>query len=499
MRCCLFLLLSLVLSGAALAQTLTPEGSVVPSTTQTPNYMATQGVYTYLTEQGATAGSIVVLNTATNTPVVLTTYAMPCASPNGIILSGSYAYVTCYDTGALYVLSIDTTNPASPVLAQVGSLSGLQGPFPGITMAGTHVYVASHVPANQGAIYRIDVSDPATPVVDGSVATTPSISPNAVFVSGDYLYCACSSEPTTSYFEIFSANGTMTSVGEVAVAHSPQRLVVSGNYAYVTYYDAQTMDVIDITTPSAPVIAATLPLGCYALPIVLSGSYAYVGCYSPNGVARIDISTPLTPTLVGETATLASPVQALSLNGSYLLAVSGVTGGDFTAFNIAGAAQSIWSANGSSVSAVHTDGSVHVNPLNSGGLGIAIDSAGDVWSANGSSVAEFSSSGSILSSGYSAGSANTPVALAVDGLGSVWTADSNGAVSELSNSGTLLSPSTGYTGGGLNSPGGISIDISGNVWVTNAAGNSVSEIIGGAAPASPIVTGVQSNMLGVRP
>jgi hypothetical protein len=464
--------------------------------------MATSGNYTYLTVQAAfpASGAIVILNTATNTPVMLTTYSMPCSAPNGILIGGSYAYVTCYDNGYLYVLSIDNTNPAAPVLAVAGSVNGLQQPFPGIALAGTHVYVPSHAPGNEGAIYRVDVSNPSAPVMDGSIATTPSISPNAVFVSGGYIYCACASEPSTSYFQIFTADGTIASVGRVAMAHSPQRLVVRGNYAYVTNYDAALMDVVDISTPAAPAIAGTVSLSCYALPIVLSVSNAYVGCYSSVGVAKIDITTPTSPTLISETATSGSPVQALGLSGSYLLAAAGTTGGSFAEINLAGDALSTWVANGSSVAALNPDGTVYKPASSNGGVGVTVDSAGNVWSANASgSVAEFSSTGNVLSNGYSIGVGNTPAAVAVDGLGNVWTANSNGSVSVLSNSGARISPVSGYTDSNLSIPAGISIDLSGNVWITNAGNDSVSKIIGGAAPAPPIVTAVQNKTLGVRP
>jgi len=69
----------------------------------------------------------------------------------------------------------------------------------------------------------------------------------------------------------------------------------------------------------------------------------------------------------------------------------------------------------------------------------------------------------------------------------------------LSNSGARISPVSGYTDSNLSIPAGISIDLSGNVWITNAGNDSVSKIIGGAAPAPPIVTAVQNKTLGVRP
>lgn len=299
-------------------------GSVVPSATLTPNSIAVSGNYAYVTLQG-TSGAVAVLNIATGTPTLLTTFTMPCTEPNGIKISGSYAYVTCLDTAALYVLSISNADPAAPVLAVAGSVSGLQSPYPGTSLSGSEFYVPSH----SGEIFRVNVSNPAAPVIDGSVATAAGTSPNAVYVINNIVYCACSSEPSQSYFQIFTATGAMTLLGQVPLAHSPQRLIVSGNYAYVTNFDASKLDIVDVTDPAAPGILTSVPLPCNALPIAVTANNAYVGCYSSQGIATIDITHPATAAVLGYTATSASPVQDLALSGTSLYAVSGNAGGSF--------------------------------------------------------------------------------------------------------------------------------------------------------------------------
>jgi hypothetical protein len=52
------------------------------------------------------------------------------------------------------------------------------------------------------------------------------------------------------------------------------------------------------------------------------------------------------------------------------------------------------------------------------------------------------------------------------------------------------SPSTGFTGGSPNVSYGIAIDASGNVWVANQASSSVTELIGAAAPKTPLISQV---------
>jgi len=310
--------------GGSFASDLVSLGSTIPSVTLTPNSVAISGNYAYVALQGS-SGAIAVLNISTNTPRLLTTFAMPCTQPNGIKVSGGDLYVSCYDTGALYVLSINNLDPIAPALAVIGSVTGLQSPYPGTSLSGTHLYIPSH----SGEIFRVDISNPAAPVIDGSVATAAGTSPNAVYVANNIVYCACSSEPTQSYFQTFTATGTMTLLGQIPLDHSPQRLAVSGNYAYVTNFDAMKLDIVDVTNPAAPSVLSSVALPCNALPVVVTADNAYVGCYSTQGIATIGITHPASAAVLGYTATGASPVQDLALSGSHLYAVAGTAGGSF--------------------------------------------------------------------------------------------------------------------------------------------------------------------------
>jgi streptogramin lyase len=134
---------------------------------------------------------------------------------------------------------------------------------------------------------------------------------------------------------------------------------------------------------------------------------------------------------------------------------------------------------------------------------MAFDHSGNLWIANsgsGGGISEFNGAGTALTSSLiTAGGVSNPLALAVDGVGQIWIANGNGSVSVLNNSGSAVTPSTGYTGSGLATPGGIAIDGSGNVWVTNASNNSVTEIVGGAAPVAPLATSLTNATTGARP
>jgi DNA-binding beta-propeller fold protein YncE len=73
-------------------------------------------------------------------------------------------------------------------------------------------------------------------------------------------------------------------------------------------------------------------------------------------------------------------------------------------------------------------------------------------------------------------------------------------VSEFNSAGTAVTASTAYASDTLSTPGGIAIDSAGSLWVTNTGGNSVTEILGAAAPVvTPAVNAVTNSTLGVRP
>ena len=161
----------------------------------------------------------------------------------------------------------------------------------------------------------------------------------------------------------------------------------------------------------------------------------------------------------------------------------------------------IWIANaGGTVSGISASGSAVAN-TSGGGTGIAIDHSGDIWSLNkgASSVAEFSNTGAVLSSGYTGAGINKPSALAIDGAGMIWIANGNSTVSTLSSTGVAVSPATGFPTTTSN-PTSLTIDASGDVWITNAGDNSLTEVIGAAAPvATPTTAAVTHNSLATKP
>jgi sugar lactone lactonase YvrE len=68
---------------------------------------------------------------------------------------------------------------------------------------------------------------------------------------------------------------------------------------------------------------------------------------------------------------------------------------------------------------------------------------------------------------YKGGGLSTPGSIALDATGNVWVANYFASVTELSNSGQVVSPAGGFTGGGLTESYGLTANSDGSVWVTD--------------------------------
>ncbi len=256
-------------------------------------------------------------------------------------------------------------------------------------------------------------------------------------------------------------------------------------------------------TPATPAITFTVPDHHY-------GDAPFTAAASSNSSGSITYSVLSGPAAVsGSTVTLTGSGTVV-LQGAQAAAGNYAAATVTTSFSVTSAA-SVWLGNSNSSLSVFSTSGTPLSPSSGytgGGLGaipapvgVAFDHAGNLWIANSAGgVSEFAHTGSpVTATPYTGGGINAPLALALDGFSQVWIANRNGTVSLLANSGTAISPATGYTSLGLSTPGGIAIDLSGNVWIANTSDNSVTEIIGAAAPVAPLATAVTNGTTGLRP
>jgi hypothetical protein len=429
-----------------------PTGSVTFSGSPTISTIGTDA----LMESGGCATGATCTESAAQAYTPPATLAVGSYTITGAYLSTNENYLSGSGTISL------TVNQQSPVVS-VGAVSLPYGTATA-SFSASIAYAGNGAAPSGGLTFKVD-------------------SGNAVMAS-----CTGPSSPLTC---------TLTGYNISALASGTHTITATtltdGSYAAATGSNSLTL-----TVP--PTITFTVP-NHHTLDIPFSVSA------SSNSAGSITYSVVSGPaTMVGSTVTLTGVAGTVVLQTSQSasgLYTAGVQNASFPV--IAG---SVWFGNSTGSLSVFDLTGVALTGTGgftgggvgsfAGPLGLAFDSSGKMWVASSSGVSEFTRQGGAVSSTpNTSGGINDPQAVAVDGVGQVWVANANGTVSVLSNAGAAVSPASGYSGPG-STPAGIAIDISGSVWVPSSTANTVTRILGAAAPVAPLATGAASGP-GVRP
>jgi arabinogalactan endo-1,4-beta-galactosidase len=423
--------------------------------------------------------------------------------------------------GNLGSVTVNVTNMAAAVIGTPDetitlTLSGPQSSSQTIASSGgTATFNLSTVTLSQTGSYTLTASAPGlntaavTVVVSLPVLTVTATSPQRSYGAAN---------PTLSYAITGYVNGDNSSVvsgtpslSTPAAASSPSGnypitvglgTLQSSNYTFSFVNGTLTVTLAGTTT----ILASSAPRSTFGSSVTLTAAVMSTTTGTPTGnVAIFSGSSQIgTATLVSgmatyTTASLASGTNSLSAqyagDTNFSASIS-------NSVSVIVSPQNIWVINsGGTISELTNSGSpISANGYTGGGLGIAIDHAGDVSSATAAdTLTEVSNTGSAVGT-FSGGGVDMATSLAVDGSGNLWVANANNTLSLFNNTGTALTPAAGYSGVNLNAPSSIAIDNSGSVWVANTASSSVTRFLGAAGPvATPLATNVQNGTLGVKP
>ncbi|MEI7512930.1 MAG: hypothetical protein WCK01_05765, partial [Candidatus Uhrbacteria bacterium] len=108
----------------------------------------------------------------------------------------------------------------------------------------------------------------------------------------------------------------LTQFGSVGTNSGSQSVFVLNKYAYVINYGADTLQVVDISVPSTPVVVGAVSTGIDPFYVYVQGKYAYVTNYSSASMQIIDVSNPASPSIIGTLNTLSNPT-AVYVQGRY--------------------------------------------------------------------------------------------------------------------------------------------------------------------------------------
>ncbi|MDB4442343.1 hypothetical protein N9219_02870 [bacterium] len=339
-------------SGVQVIDTRIPTGPQIVGSVGTPSNprdIAISGDYAFVAI--GQDGVLLVDISNSCTPQIIGSIDTP-GEARGITVNGSYAYVADHGSG---LQIIDVSAPKTPRIIGFVDTPGLAQD---VAVTSTHAYIADY----HYDLQVIDISNPNIPVIVGSERTLSGLATEIV-VSGNYAYVACDSGgphvvdiniPTTperistlSGYESYSLDvtanyayitgfsvepggiyssgfkiidvsipSTPQNISSIGMPDYPQRIDVSGNYAYVNNgYGG--IHVIDISDLSSPQIIGTILTPGSGYDVTVSGNFAYVSD-SESGLIIVALPIELNPTSFNETTlflTLPNPVLA----GSYTL------------------------------------------------------------------------------------------------------------------------------------------------------------------------------------
>jgi hypothetical protein len=125
----------------------------------------------------------------------------------------------------------------------------------------------------------------------------------------------------------------------------------------------------------------------------------------------------------------------------------------------------------------------------------------DVFTPSAAVASGTANANNVAMTSYTGGGLNNGVNMvAVDGANNIWAMGGNAYVSEFTNSGTALTPSTGYVGGFTAVGARLAIDSSGSVWLPESSANAVVQMIGVATPViTPLVAAAKAGTPAAKP
>ncbi|MDQ3076040.1 MAG: hypothetical protein M3Q34_02840 [bacterium] len=220
---------------------------------------------------------------------------------------GNYAYMVRTD-GVPDFLVIDVSNPANPVM--VGSLS-LTGIPQNIFVSGNYAYVVNS--DDNQELQIIDISVPALPTVVGTYNDAGTEDARGVFVAGTRAYLALNGGNDLVVVNV-AVPTAPAFIGGLILNGEGYEVVQSSSHAYVTTSEnTRELQVVNVSVPATPVFAGSLDLATTtdAIPIAITGSTVFLG--QGTNFHTVNINVPGTPALLGTVGVLGA-LNDISLN-----------------------------------------------------------------------------------------------------------------------------------------------------------------------------------------
>ncbi|MCP4153571.1 MAG: hypothetical protein GY757_37935 [bacterium] len=294
-----------------------PPGTSFPAVMR---YITVDGNYAYITylqydlDYIAISRLLIVDISTPAAPGLSSTYDLT-VEPTKTYVSGKYAYAGTVNGMRI----IDITEPTNPVGIGNYDTHGIYD----LWVREEKAYTAG---GNNG-LGIVDVSEPAAPALRGNFDRSGSLAD--LQIAGNYAYMADSDGLRV----LDIATPSPGQVGNYTTGQSIIAVAVDGNYACLVGTSpgqhgpaySSTLNIVDITAPSAPTLAGRHDTYDYVNSIRnvnISGNYVYI---LHHGLEILDISNPSAPTPTGELE-IKHGLYEMEISGNYAYIAAG-TGG----------------------------------------------------------------------------------------------------------------------------------------------------------------------------
>ena len=411
------------------------------------------------------------------------------SDPNGGPITLSQSPAGPYPVGVTSVI-LTVTNKYGG-FAQATATVTVNNPAPGLT-----------VNANS-----VNYGTPNTTL--SATVTYTGTAPTGAFTfqvdSGTILTAICSAASGSENCSVSYPTGTLTVgshtiTGTIAAdqiygsATSTATLTVSDYFAALSITGVPV-----IVSPGTPQTATVRALGASG------ATYStFTGTVTLSSTDPLATFSPTSYTFTAADAGVKTFTVTFNTGGTYsLTATSGTVSGSVPNVRVG---DYIWALSNTGA-ATRTSESGTALTSSAGGQvvatfgGIAFDATGQSYSVVNTSNAVTrtakTDTGAITLTG---GGLSAPDAIAVDGAGLIWVANSGNNSLSVFASGAAVSPSTGLAPASVTAPSAVAIDATGGVWVTNRTAGTVTHLFGAATPVlTPLANAAGNGQLGVKP
>ena len=247
--------------------------------------------------------------------------------PEDVLIDGNYAYIPTRAGAKLSVY--DISNPASPTFVSSFTDEDLTEAI-GIAKNGNTIYLTSW---HNHKLLTLDATNPEsiTKISSIEIGTTEGGGDpdelRKVFYLDGYAYVTHSHDQKLYIVDV-SDPASLSITGSVATGDGAFAVFVKGDYAYVGgCLIGSSLKVIDVSNKAAPSVVKTLSSGNYSCTagFANSGDNLYAVYYSSNTFVTFDISDPANTSQVGilSSASLNSPNRLDAFGNTAYVASAG--------------------------------------------------------------------------------------------------------------------------------------------------------------------------------